>query len=667
MQRTIRNIGIIAHVDAGKTTLSERVLLYTGRIRHTGETHEGASKLDHEVQEKKHGITITAAAVCCHWENTQINLIDTPGHVDFTIEVERSLRVLDGAVVVFDGVAGVEAQTETVWKQADRYKVPRICFVNKLDRVDANLDRVVAQIRERLQSSPVVVCAPIGREHNLAGVVNLIDMKALYWDPESDGSSFLVTEIPFEMSESVSMYRERLLEACATHNDSILEYILEEKDVPTEWIRETLRKATCSGDITPVLCGSAYRNVGVQPLLDAVVDFLPSPDEGEILEDLEGRGNRARNEQEEMTALCFKVAFDRHGQTSFVRVYSGTLKQGAKIVSARDGQTLRIARLVRLFADAREEVEELRAGDIGAIVGLAIGSGDTLFSPGAPFALESIVLPDALVEVAVEASRSSEDEKLSRALARITRADPSLRLSTDAETGQRRLAGMGQLHLEIAMEKLATEYNVEARLGRPQVAYRQTFASHCRQEFTLKKQSGGPGMFAKVVLQITPASRGEGLCFVDRTTGGTIPRDYVRGVETGVRDAMAVGVDGIPLVDLNVVLLDGATHVNDSSEMAFKIAAQRAIGEAASVVGCKVLEPVVELEVDVVGDTTGAIVADISRRRGRVESIDGIDVNRVVHARVPLAETFGYAGSLSAMTGGRGRFRMSPIGYQFKA
>ncbi|MBL4634696.1 MAG: elongation factor G [Kofleriaceae bacterium] len=667
MLRTIRNIGIIAHVDAGKTTLSERVLLYTGRIRLAGETHEGASKLDHEAQEKKHGITITAAAVCCQWNNTQINLIDTPGHVDFTIEVERSLRVLDGAVCVFDGVAGVEAQTETVWKQADRYRVPRICFVNKLDRLDANLDTVVEQIRHKLQSCPVVVCAPIGAEADLCGVVNIIDMKALYWDREPDGSTYRVSEIPDELLERARVYREALLDVCATHSDAILECILEERDVPKELIVETLRKATCNGEITPVLCGSAYRNIGVQPLLDAVVDFLPAPAEGETLEDLEGRGQRARNEAEAMTALCFKVAFDRHGQTSFVRVYSGVLRQGAKIVSARDGQTLRVARLVRLFADAREEVSELRAGDIGAIVGLSIGSGDTLHAPGAPFALESIVVPEPLVEASVEALTSSEDEKLSRALARITRADPSLRLSTDEETGQRRLAGMGQLHLEIAMEKLETEYKVQARIGRPQVAYRQTLAGGRRLEFTLKKQTGGPGMFAKVVLQVTPAPRASGLCFVDRTKGGTIPRDFVRGVETGVRDAMALGVDGIPLVDLTVELLDGATHVNDSSEMAFKIAAQRAILEVAGIVGCIILEPIVKLEVDVAGDSTGAVVADISRRRGRVESIDGSDVNRVVHAVVPLAETFGYAGSLSAMTSGRGRFRMNPVGYQAKA
>ncbi len=664
MQRTTRNIGIIAHVDAGKTTLSERVLLYTGRIRQTGETHEGASRLDHQIEEKKHGITITAAAVSCEWKHARINLIDTPGHVDFTIEVERSLRVLDGAVCVFDGVAGVEAQTETVWKQANRYRVPRVCFINKLDRADASLDRVVEEIRTRLSASPVVLTAPIGTERDLRGVIDIVEMKAIFWDRTSDGATFTTTEIPADYQQVAMDYREALLDACASVDDRILETLLEENDVSQQLILNALRTATCAGTITPVLCGSAYRNVGVQPLLDAIVEFLPAPSDGEELVDLNGRGTRRRSSAEATTALCFKVSFDRHGQTSFVRVYSGTLRQGAKVVSARNGQTLRIARLVRLFADAREEVAELGAGDIGAIVGLSIGSGDTLHEPGAPFALESIEPPEALVEAAVEAHNSAEDEKLSRALARITRADPSLRLSTDAETGQRRLAGMGQLHLEITMEKLVTEYNVQARLGRPEVAHRQTIATACRHEFTLKKQTGGPGMFAKVVLQVTPASSGSGLCFRNETTGGIIPREFVRGVETGIRDGMALGIDGIPLVDLAVDLIDGATHVNDSSEIAFKIAAQRAILEAAVKAKCVVLEPIVELQVDVAGDSTGAVVADIRRRRGRVSSIDGSDAERIVVASVPLAETFGYAGSLSAMTGGRGRFRMQAAGYE---
>lgn len=664
MLRNTRNLGIIAHVDAGKTTLSERVLLYTGRIRSMGETHNGGARLDHEAQEKKHGITITAAAVSCQWNDHQINLIDTPGHVDFTIEVERSLRVLDGAVCVFDGVAGVEAQTETVWKQADRYRVPRLCFVNKLDRLDASLDNVVTQIASQLQARPVVLTAPIGTDKDLVGVLDIVNMKAVYWDRDSNGETFSVESIPESLMNTARIYREALLEACTEIDDGILEDVLEEREVSVEKIKESLRRATCSGVITPFFSGSAYRNVGVQPLLDGVVDYLPAPSEGEDLKDLEGRGTRKRSDAEPTTALCFKVVFDRHGQTSFVRVYSGVLVQGGKIVSARGGQTLRIARLVRLFADAREEVSELRAGDIGAVVGLSIGSGDTLHEPDAAFALENITPPAALVEVAIEAETSSEDEKLSAALGRLTRADPSLRLFTDAETGQRRLAGMGQLHLEIAMEKLVTEYGVQARMGPPQVTYRQTIASSVRQDFTLKKQSGGPGMFAKLTLQVSSASAGSGLEFVDQSTGGAIPREFVRGIEAGVRQAMEAGVNSIPLVDIKVALLDGATHVKDSSEMAFRIAAQRAVEEAALSAGTIVLEPMMDLHVDVAGDNTGAVVADINRRRGRVSVIDGVGEIRTVEAYVPLAETFGYAGTLSAITGGRGRFRLQPRGYE---
>tara|TARA_R110002096_G_scaffold433887_3_gene653825 strand:+ start:29787 stop:31793 length:2007 start_codon:yes stop_codon:yes gene_type:complete len=664
MLRNTRNLGIIAHVDAGKTTLSERVLLYTGRIRSMGETHDGGARLDHEEQEKKHGITITAAAVSCEWNDHRINLIDTPGHVDFTIEVERSLRVLDGAVCVFDGVAGVEAQTETVWTQADRYRVPRLCFVNKLDRLDASLDAVVSQIANQLKARPVVVTAPIGADKDLEGVLDIVAMKAVYWKTDSNGATFSVKNIPESLLSSARIYREALLEACSEFDEGILFDVLEEREVSAIRIKECLRRATCAGSITPVFSGSAYRNVGVQPLLDGVVDYLPAPSEGEELCDLEGRGTRKRSDAEPTTALCFKVSFDRHGQTSFVRVYSGVLAQGSKIVSARSGQTMRIARLVRLFADAREEVSELRAGDIGAVVGLSIGSGDTLHAPGAAFALETITPPAALVEVAIEAENTSEDEKLSAALGRLTRADPSLRLFTDADTGQRRLAGMGQLHLEIAMEKLVSEYRVHARMGPPQVTYRQTVASSVHREFTLKKQSGGPGMFAKISLQVSPASAGSGLEFADKTTGGAIPREFIRGVFAGVRQGMEAGVNGIALVDIKVELLDGATHVKDSSEMAFKIAAQRALEEAVQAAGTIVLEPIMELQVDVAGDSTGAVVADINRRRGRVSAIDGLGDVRTVEASVPLAETFGYAGSLSAMTGGRGRFRLQPRGYE---
>ena len=665
MQRKIRNLGIIAHVDAGKTTLSERVLLYTGRIRKVGEVHEGASRLDHDTSEQAHGITITAAAVTCPWDDHQINLIDTPGHVDFTIEVERSLRVLDGAVCVFDAVAGVEAQTETVWKQADDHQVPRLCFVNKLDRLDANFDSVVAQIASALAARPVVVNAPIGSEQDLAGVLDIIAMKAIVWERGSDGRDFVVRELEPEEKARALVYREILLDVCSEFDDSILEDLLEGDHVTSEKIIAALRRATLANAITPVLGGSAYRNIGVQPLLDAVIRFLPAPADGAELVDTEDRGTRERTAAEPLTALCFKVVHDRHGQTSFVRVYSGVLRKGDKIETARDGRSVRIARLVRLFAEAREEVAELAAGDIGAIVGPTLGSGDTLHSAGDPFALESIRSPEALVEVAIEAATSRDDEKLGRALARMAQSDPSLRVFTDDETGQRRLAGMGQLHLEMALEKLTAEYEVDARMGPPQVAYRQTVTKTVDHQFTLKKQTGGPGMYAKVTLRIGPADRGDGLLFVDKTSGGVIPKEYVRGVRAGIASAMELGSRGIPAVDLAVELLDGDTHSKDSSEMAFRIAAQRAVSDILErETMTVVLEPVVTLEVEIAVENAGAIVGDIGKRRGRVNSIGNDNQRSVVQAVVPLAETFGYAGSLSAKTSGRGRFRFQPAGYE---
>ncbi len=661
--KKIRNIGIIAHVDAGKTTLSERILLYTGLIRSAGETHEGAARLDHQPEEKKHGITITAAAVTCPWRDHQINLIDTPGHADFTIEVERSLRVLDGAVCVFDGVAGVEAQTEAVWRQARKHDVPLVCFVNKLDRVDADLDRVVEQIGERLAKRPVVVTAPLGRQRDLIGVIDVALLKAVVWTNEN-GSEFEIVDIPDDDMPRALGYRESLVLACAELDDSVLKFVLEETHVNAAAIRRVLRTATLSGQLTPVLSGSAYRNIGVQPLLDAVVDLLPSPAWGPPLSDLVGRSPRNRDEAEPFVGLCFKVSFDRHGQTNFVRVYSGTLGRGDKIARSHDSGSIRVSRLVRMFADSRDEVDVLAAGDIGAVVGPALSSGETLCAIDHPFLLEAIESPAALVEVAIEALTAAQDEKLGRALARLVRADPSLRLSTDAETGQRRLAGMGQLHIEISIEKLKANDGLEARVGPPQVAYRQTAQQSIRHQFTLRKQTGGPGMYAKVDLRIGPAPRGTGLSFSSSIRGGAVPREYVRGVRDGIACAMELGVGGTPVTDLVVELLDGDTHSKDSSELAFKMAAMRAMAEALESAPLIMLEPITAVEVEVGQEHVGKVVADIARRRGRVIAIEPIGSQRALEAHVPLAETFGYAGALSAMTGGRGQFRQLLRGYE---
>ena len=642
----IRNIGIIAHVDAGKTTLTERVLYHTGRIHSIGEVHNGNTSTDHHPIEQRKGITILAAAVTCDWQDHRIHLIDTPGHVDFTIEVERSLRVLDGAVVVLDGVAGVEPQTETVWRQADRHRVPRLVFVNKLDRAGADFAHCLDEVKTRLGARPVAVTLPLYEHDTLVGVIDLVGQRALRWHGEGPSTP---ETTPVSLSDN--QMRERLLEACADVDAEVLAAVVAGREVEPAQLWRALRVATLRGAIVPVLAGSAYRHRGVEPLLDAVVALLPSPRD---------RGNTEGT----LAALAFKVVFDRHGQLSFVRVYSGALATGDTILASRSGKRMRVGRLVQLVGEQRIEVDRLDAGELGAVLGMPLANGETLSAPDAPLELEPIVAPVPVVRVAVEARTSADRERLGIALNRMVAADPSLRIESDAETGQTLLAGMGQLHLEIAVERLALEHGVEVAAGQPLVAYRTTLRRVVKHELRHVKQKGGPGQFAHVVLEVGPAERGAGLVFEDRIRGGSIPREYVRGVELGVREAMEQGLlGGHPVVDVRVAVLDGSTHPNDSSELAFKIAGSLAFRAAAAEADPCLLEPIMKLEVTCPEAELGSVVGDIMRRRGQVLGLDARGDGRVVHADVPLAETFGYAGALSALTHGRGRFTLEPARY----
>ena len=659
----IRNLGIIAHVDAGKTTLTERVLFHTGRIHSIGEVHDGTARTDHHPIEQRKGITIMAAAVTCEWQGHRIHLIDTPGHVDFTIEVERSLRVLDGAVVVLDGVAGVESQTETVWRQADRHGVPRLVFVNKLDRPGADFERCVRELETRLGARPVIVTAPIYGSGTLEGVIDLVGRRALTWT--GDGPSTPVVA-PAQLSDNLLAARERLLEVCADEDPRVLEAVIEGRDVSAETLWAALRRATVRGRVIPVLAGSAYRHRGVEPLLDAGVALLPSPRDRGVVR-AQGGETREPDSRAPLSALGFKVVFDEHGQLTFVRVYRGVLEKGMTVLAARAGRKLRVGRLVQLVGKVREEVARLEAGEIGAVIALPLTGGETIASvdtqPG--FALESIVAPEPVVRLAIEAKTSSDREKLGLALGRMVAQDPSLRIESDAETGQTLLAGMGQLHLDIAVERLETEHDVAVTVGRPLVAYHSTICRAVRREYRHVKQGGGPGQWAHVVLEVGPAERGAGLVFENRIKGGVLTREYVRGVETGVRRAMADGLfGGHPIVDVHVAVIDGATHVQDSSELAFEIAGLFAFKAAcADALPC-VLEPVMALEVSCPEGDVGAVVGDLNRRRALVLGIDPRGDARVVRATAPLAEMFGYAGTLGGLTHGRGRFTLEPKGYE---
>ncbi|MCZ7417260.1 MULTISPECIES: elongation factor G [unclassified Streptomyces] len=674
----VRNIGIMAHIDAGKTTTTERILYYTGVSYKIGEVHDGAATMDWMAQEQERGITITSAATTCHWPldniDHTINIIDTPGHVDFTVEVERSLRVLDGAVTVFDGVAGVEPQSETVWRQADRYGVPRICFVNKLDRTGAEFHRCVDMIVDRLGATPLVMQLPIGAEADFKGVVDLVRMKALVWSAETKlGEAYDVVDIPDTHQEAAEEYRGKLLEAVAENDEEMMELYLEGQEPTEEQLIAAIRRVTLASTgaegtitVTPVFCGTAFKNKGVQPLLDAVVRYLPSPldveaIEGHSVKDSEEVIKRRPSEEEPLAALAFKIASDPHlGKLTFVRVYSGRLDAGTQVLNSVKGKKERIGKIYRMHANKREEIASVGAGDIVAVMGLKqTTTGETLCDAGSPVILESMEFPAPVIQVAIEPKSKGDQEKLGVAIQRLAEEDPSFQVNTDEETGQTIIAGMGELHLDVLVDRMKREFKVEANVGKPQVAYRETLRKSVdKHDYTHKKQTGGSGQFAKVQIQIEPLE-GDGYEFVNKVTGGRIPREYIPSVDAGCQEAMEFGVlAGYPLTGVRVTLLDGAFHEVDSSEMAFKIAGSMAFKEAARKASPALLEPMMKVEVTTPEDYMGDVIGDINSRRGQIQSMEDRGGAKLVTGLVPLSEMFGYVGDLRSKTSGRASYSM---------
>ncbi len=660
-----RNIGIMAHIDAGKTTTTERILYYTGKSYKIGEVHDGNATMDWMEQEQERGITITSAATTTFWRDNRINIIDTPGHVDFTIEVERSLRVLDGAVAVFDSVAGVEPQSETVWRQADKYSVPRMCFINKMDRIGADFYRCVDMIVDRLGSTPLVTQLPIGSEADFVGVVDLIEMKAVRWLEESLGAKFEVVDIPDDLKEKAEEYRATLVETAVEQDDDAMEAYLEGQEPSAEVLKACIRTGTLSGAFVPVLCGSAFKNKGVQPLLDAVVDFMPSPlDIGAtqgVLPESDEVVERSPSDGEPFSALAFKVMNDPFvGTLTFARIYSGVLESGTTIINTVKGNRERIGRMLLMHSNSREEIKEARAGDIVALVGLkGTTTGDTLCTPLKPVILERMEFPDPVIEVAVEPKTKGDQEKLGVALARLAAEDPSFRVSSDEESGQTVIKGMGELHLEIIVDRMKREFKVDANVGAPQVAYRETISKPTDIDYTHKKQTGGSGQFARIKLTFQPQEPGEGYLFENTVVGGSVPKEYVPGVEKGLLDAQASGVlAGFPVIDFKVTLTDGASHDVDSSVMAFEIAARAAFKEAVQKAGPRLLEPVMRVEVVTPEDYMGDIIGDLNSRRGNVSGMDQRGNARVINAMVPLANMFGYVNNLRSMSQGRAQYTM---------
>ncbi|MDA0216854.1 MAG: elongation factor G [Actinobacteria bacterium] len=668
---TVRNIGIMAHIDAGKTTTTERILFYTGINYKIGEVHEGGATMDWMEQEQERGITITSAATTCFWKDHLINIIDTPGHVDFTVEVERSLRVLDGAVAVFDGVAGVEPQSETVWRQADKYKVPRICFVNKLDRTGASFERCVEMIKDRLKATPLVLQIPIGAEGDFIGVVDLIDMKALVWPGETKiGDDYVVEEIPANLQEAAAKARYELLETLADKDDQIMEKYLEGQELSKEEIIAGIRRATIADKATPVLTGSAFKNKGVQPMLDAVVRYLPNPLDvdaivGTKMGDSSVEISRQPSDSEPFSALAFKIMSDPHlGKLTFVRIYSGKLTSGSAVLNSTKDRKERIGKIYQMHANKREERDSAGAGMIIAVMGLKdTTTGDTLCDSDKPVILESMEFPDPVIHVAIEPKTKGDQEKLGTAIQRLAEEDPTFHVRSDEETGQTIIGGMGELHLEILVDRMKREFKVEANVGKPQVAYRETLRKPVdRYDYTHKKQSGGSGQFAKIQIAIEPLPVGEvvgGYEFVNKITGGRIPREYIPAVDDGCQDAMQTGpLAGYPLTDVRVTLLDGAYHDVDSSELAFKIAGIAAFKEAAKLASPALLEPMMSVEVVTPEDFMGEVIGDLNSRRGQIQAMDERSGARVVKALVPLSEMFGYVGDLRSKTQGRASYSM---------
>jgi elongation factor G len=674
----VRNIGIMAHIDAGKTTTTERILFYTGRSYKIGEVHDGAATMDWMAQEQERGITITSAATTTHWPlndvDYTINIIDTPGHVDFTVEVERALRVLDGAVTVFDGVAGVEPQSETVWRQADRYGVPRICFVNKLDRTGAEFHRCVDMIVDRLGAVPLVMQIPIGTEADFKGVVDLVKMKALVWSPEAKmGEMYDTVDIPATHAEAADEWRGNLLEAVAENDEEMMELYLEGQEPTEEQLYAAIRRITLASTgaegtttVTPVFCGTAFKNKGVQPLLDAIARYLPSPldveaIEGHSVKDPEEVLKRKPSEQEPMSALAFKIASDPHlGKLTFIRVYSGRLVTGSQVMNSVKGKKERIGKIYRMHANKREEIESVGAGDIVAVMGLKqTTTGETLCDAGNPVILESMEFPAPVIEVAIEPKSKGDQEKLGVAIQRLAEEDPSFQVKTDEETGQTIIAGMGELHLDVLVDRMKREFKVEANVGKPQVAYRESLRKTVdKVDYTHKKQTGGSGQFAKVQIAVEPLE-GDGYEFVNQVTGGRIPREYIPSVDAGCQEAMEFGVlAGYPLTGVRVTLLDGAFHDVDSSEMAFKIAGSMAFKDAARKASPALLEPMMKVEVTTPEEYMGDVIGDINSRRGQVQSMDDRGGAKLVTGLVPLSEMFGYVGDLRSKTSGRANYSM---------
>ncbi|TQS46346.1 elongation factor G [Cryptosporangium phraense] len=666
----VRNIGIMAHIDAGKTTTTERILFYTGINYKIGEVHDGAATMDWMEQEQERGITITSAATTCYWHDHRINIIDTPGHVDFTVEVERSLRVLDGAVAVYDGVAGVEPQTENVWRQADKYHVPRMCFVNKLDRTGADFFRCVQMMIDRLNSTPAVLQIPIGLEGDHIGVVDLVGMRALTWRGETQkGEDYAVEEIPADLVDQANEWREKLLETMSDVDDSIAEAYLEGEEISVETLKAAIRRATLADKVNPVVCGSAFKNKGVQPMLDAVVDFLPSPLDLPSIDgtkmDGETPDSRHSDDKEPFSALAFKIQSDKHlGTLTYLRVYSGRLDAGTQVINSTKDRKERVGKIYQMHAIKREELPSVGAGDIVAVQGLKqTTTGDTLSDPSNPIILESMTFPDPVIEVAIEPKTKADQEKLGTAIQKLAQEDPTFKVHNDEETGQTVIGGMGELHLEVLVDRMRREFNVEANVGKPQVAYRETIRRVVEgHEFTHKKQTGGSGQFAKVKIDLAPIPQdgdAPSYEFENKVTGGRVPREYIPSVDAGAQDAMQYGVlAGYPLVGIKFTLVDGQYHEVDSSEMAFKIAGSMALKEAARKADPALLEPMMAVEVTTPEENMGDVIGDLNSRRGQIQAMEERGGARVVRALVPLSEMFGYVGDLRSKTQGRASYSM---------
>jgi elongation factor G len=660
-----RNIGIMAHIDAGKTTTTERILYYTGKSYKIGEVHEGTATMDWMEQEQERGITITSAATTCFWRDHRINIIDTPGHVDFTIEVERSLRVLDGAVTVFDGVAGVEPQSETVWRQADKYGVPRICFVNKMDRMGANFFRCVDMIVDRLGAKPMVIQLPIGVESSFVGLVDLIAMKGIVWKDESLGAEFVVGDIPAELKAQAAEYRHKLVEMAVEMDDAAMEAYLEGKEPDEATLKRLIRKGTVTSTFVPVLCGAAFKNKGVQPMLDGVVDFLPAPtDVAAVTGTKPGSDEeevRKCSDDEPFAGLAFKIMNDPFvGSITFVRVYSGILQSGTSILNTVKDDRERVGRMLLMHANTREDIKEAYAGDIVALAGLKKSTtGDTLCDPAKPIVLERMEFPDPVIEVAVEPKTKGDQEKMGVALNRLAQEDPSFRVSTDPESGQTVIKGMGELHLEIIVDRMRREFKVEANVGQPQVAFRETITRTVEYDYTHKKQTGGAGQFARVKIRFEPLARGSGFVFENEVIGGAVPREFVPGVEKGLKSAVDTGVyAGYPTIDFKASLIDGAYHDVDSNVMTFEIASRACFREGMAKAGPQLLEPIMRVEVVTPEEYMGDVIGDLNARRGSISGMDQRGNARVINGMVPLKEMFGYVNKLRGMTQGRAQYTM---------